>query len=378
MQELSTNTQPDAGARAASRGGVDAVARLWAAALGSVHAAHYRAAFARMDAAGRPLPLWNSAAALLLAGWMAFRALWGWCFLTLTGSVAAGALLFGVWRMGLLPAPVVVGVALALWLVCAVACGMWGDALVYRHIEQRVQAAVAAAGTVQEAVQQLEREAPTRSQAFGLAAAGLGVLAALAWWGLRDGERAAPPQSRGGPVVQRVEVAPPPRAPMALVEQGVVPGVDMAQADAVQAATEAALAALAPRPGDPVAAPRQGRAPVQAAQARAPAAARPGAVRTERARAGTKDAAAAPTGRTLYIHVGIFADPANVQRVRAQLAGAGLPVLVDPLHRPGDQRLQRVRVGPFSSAARANEAAARIRALGLDAVPAADTRGVKE
>ena len=375
MPELSTSAQPDASARAASPDGVDAVTRLWVAALGSVHPEHYRAAFARIDAAGRPLPLWNTAAALLLAGWMAFRALWGWCFLTLAGVAGVGALLFGVWRMGLLPAPVVVGVALALWLVCAVACGMWGDALVHRHIEQRVQAAVAAAGTVQEAVERLEREAPTRSRAFGLALLVLAVLAALVWWALPGGERVAPPQSRGGPVVQRVEVAPP-QAPVGKpVEQGVVPGVDAAQAEAVQAATEAALAALAPRQGDSAAAPKQAKAPVQAAQAQAPST-RPGSVRTERA--GAKGAAVAPARRTLYIHVGIFADPANVQRVRAQLTGAGLPVLVDPLHRPGEQRLQRVRVGPFSSAARANEAAARIRALGLDAVPAADTRGVKE
>ena len=87
----------------------------------------------------------------------------------------------------------------------------------------------------------------------------------------------------------------------------------------------------------------------------------------EPARSATVTAA---SGRKLYINVGIFADPANARRANDQLRKAGLPSAVDTLERPDNKRLQRVRVGPFTSAAQANEAAAKVRSLGLDAVPA--------
>jgi len=74
--------------------------------------------------------------------------------------------------------------------------------------------------------------------------------------------------------------------------------------------------------------------------------------------------------RGLYINVGAFADPANAARTRERLRKEGLPVEVEVLTRPQSKVLQRVRVGPFTSAAQANEAAATIRRLGLDAVPA--------
>lgn len=75
--------------------------------------------------------------------------------------------------------------------------------------------------------------------------------------------------------------------------------------------------------------------------------------------------------RRLYINVGLFADPDNARRAHARLRQAGLPASIEPQVRADGRRLQRVRVGPFTSAAEANVAAARVRALGLDAVAAA-------
>lgn len=74
--------------------------------------------------------------------------------------------------------------------------------------------------------------------------------------------------------------------------------------------------------------------------------------------------------RRLYINAGLFADPENARRAHARLRQAGLPSTIEPLLRADGSSLQRVRVGPFYSAAQANAAASRVRALGLEAVAA--------
>ncbi|UHJ66564.1 SPOR domain-containing protein [Melaminivora jejuensis] len=49
---------------------------------------------------------------------------------------------------------------------------------------------------------------------------------------------------------------------------------------------------------------------------------------------------------------------------------AGLPSRTQEIRQKSGRRLQRVRVGPFETASEANEAAARVRELGLEGVPA--------
>jgi adhesin transport system outer membrane protein len=66
------------------------------------------------------------------------------------------------------------------------------------------------------------------------------------------------------------------------------------------------------------------------------------------------------------VNVGLFALPANAERVRAQLEDVGLPVVSDPI-KSARGPLTRVRVGPFEQREQAQVAAERVRALGLDA-----------
>lgn len=80
----------------------------------------------------------------------------------------------------------------------------------------------------------------------------------------------------------------------------------------------------------------------------------------------------AEPARRLYINVGLFAEPANAQRTHARLQRAGLPSAVRQVTAADGRQLQRVRVGPFASSTDANAAVARVRALGLDAVAAAE------
>ena len=66
------------------------------------------------------------------------------------------------------------------------------------------------------------------------------------------------------------------------------------------------------------------------------------------------------------INVGLFADPANAQRTLARIRQAGLPARSDTVSLERGNRT-RVRAGPFASRAEADQAARRIRALGLEA-----------
>ena len=78
------------------------------------------------------------------------------------------------------------------------------------------------------------------------------------------------------------------------------------------------------------------------------------------------DAKVRPFTHGFGIAVGMFAVKANAERVVAKLTGADLPVVSDSVASSrGD--LTRIRVGPFQEREQAQAAAAKVRALGLDA-----------
>lgn len=65
--------------------------------------------------------------------------------------------------------------------------------------------------------------------------------------------------------------------------------------------------------------------------------------------------------------MGLFADEANARKAQARLLNEGLPAFRQELQSAKGRRI-RVRVGPYDSRARADQAAASIRALALEAV----------
>lgn len=75
-----------------------------------------------------------------------------------------------------------------------------------------------------------------------------------------------------------------------------------------------------------------------------------------------------PTAGTerLVVQVGAFAEAAGAREVRSKLERAGLKTYIHVADTPQGQRT-RVRVGPFDSRAEAENAAARVKALGLPA-----------
>ncbi|MFN4117543.1 SPOR domain-containing protein [Acidovorax sp.] len=128
-------------------------------------------------------------------------------------------------------------------------------------------------------------------------------------------------------------------------------------------ATSASTKAPAANPDAPrTAAPRTAKAPA------APAAASSSSPASSAA-AEAPASAPAPVGSTpgYYINVGLFADEANARKAQARLLNEGLPAFRQELNSASGRRI-RVRVGPYDTRAKADAAAASIRAMALDAV----------
>ncbi|ADU98774.1 sporulation domain-containing protein [Alicycliphilus sp. B1] len=322
---------------------------LYRAALGPVNLEHYLAAFERLDATGRVLPGWNLAAALCPLGWLVLRRLWRQALLVFA-ALASGALL--LWAVGhrwlALPWPMLAGLALAGLTVLCGGLGLYGDALVHADVRRRIDGAVSAASTMREAMGLLQRQASSRRRLLWVAVASAALAAAAAWLAFAGamGDRRMPDAGEPASVAPSApEPEPGPQPPVVGGEQPVAPAADQAPVQPLLQEPEA----------EPE--PEVAQAPAQEPpQAKDPAPARP----PQRA-----------AQRRLYINVGLFADPENARRTQARLRQAGLPCAVEPLVRSDGRRLQRVRVGPFSSAAQANAAVAKVRAMGLEAVAAA-------
>ncbi len=134
---------------------------------------------------------------------------------------------------------------------------------------------------------------------------------------------------------------------------------------AAKAPTPTASAPAAPTSTSATAAPRAAhasrpRAPARARQASPPAA----------ATASVEASATSSAQRRLYINVGLFGEPANARRAMALLQTVDLTGSQAQVRAADGRMLTRVRVGPFTSASEANEAARRVLSLGLEAAPA--------
>lgn len=396
---------------------------LYQAALGPLNAAHYLAAFDRLDAAGRALPGWNWAAALCTPGWLVFHRLWRFALLYLAVLALAGLLLFGVCHVWLaLPLPMTAGLLLALGLVACGVPGLYGDAFLHAQLQQRIHRALSAAPNLRQAKDLLAQQAGSPRRLMAVAAGGLGLalFAALAWAWLAGGlgryvgsslqahqlaqrppaaavqrpAASAVPQSAPRHQLLPAPVSPAPdvsaSSPLpssALPQpQASVPmpagdasgpsasafGVAAQKAPAIAAAVPAAAPAAVVEKAPEKATPKTSDAPPAASAASNPARARAAGPAQNAAQSQGKSAPAQDSARHLYINVGLFANPANARRAHARLVQAGLPATVSQVARADGRQLQRVRVGPFASAAQANAAVEQVLALGLDARPAAE------
>jgi cell division septation protein DedD len=396
---------------------------LYRAALGPQHTDYYLKAFTRFDAAGQSGPSWNWAAALLSLNWMLFRKLWTVALAYVGAVSAATLLLFGIGRLVFQLSPEAQWMLLLLATLLAIAVpGVYGNAWLYAACNQRMESALAASASLDEACALLTRHASGVKRMVSLA--GLNALClvvaavALSWpapgalplhvgpvaqtqvTGLVQNAAETPQQSpavvgsksaASAPLSAASAVASAPQTtaslsppPMLLVANAVPPGQGGAQRrnqDLIQAGAAAAAALAQPSPmvaasaPDPLPTAKKAKTakPTKAEKLAKAKAARAADKEAAQAAIKTKVAKAAPANSTgpesgkYLINVGLFADANNARNATVKLQDAGLPTLSQEVKSSKGPRT-RVRVGPFETQAEADRAAERIRALQLEAV----------
>lgn len=335
-----------------------ATTALYRAALGPVNVSRYLSVFARFDEAGRAGPGWNWAAALLTLNWLVFRQLWVAALLYVAAVEGLALLILGLGREWLAtPSLAEWGFLGTIFVLSCLVPGVYGNAWLHADTRRRMTRAVREAKTVREACTTLAQRSSSRRRLWALAVINAVLVAAAvgAYWGLSRwvSDQQPPPaatelmpgvvvpaaplpsvaETPVSPVVASATTPTTPTAPTAPTE----PLTDAAPQPPVQPAT---LSAVPPEPSAVVPAPAPAPAPIPV---------RPVPL------------------EGFAINVGLFADAANADRVFKRLQAEGLPVFIQVVDSPNGQRT-RVRVGPFASRALADDAAARIRTLGLEAV----------
>lgn len=399
-------------------------------ALGPVNTAYYMAVFERFDNTGRTTTTWNWAACLATLNWMLFRQLWTPALVYLAAAEGLALIVYGIGRTFLQwPPGVELGVLGAFAMLAFAVPGLYGNAILYADIRKRVARALAASRTLPEACVLLEKQASSRKRLQALVLANLVLVAAAALaylvWAPSDTKplalepavtvaqataAASRPSAAASAPAAAIAAAPSPApAPVPVpvpAQEPPTPALPATTASAPDPAKPAAApatpapkaAATASTPARSSEANRPAPATLSAAStvsktpssAPATAAPKPSAKTTPPAEPASRAASAAkaktpkasasaaapassaplPTVGTAagyYINVGLFADEANARKAQARLLNEGLPAFRQELNNAKGRRI-RVRVGPYESRAKAEAAAASIRAMALEAV----------
>jgi len=401
-------------------------------ALGPVNTAYYMAVFERFDNTGRTTTTWNWAACLATLNWMLFRQLWTPALVYLAAAEGLALIVYGIGRTFLQwPPGVELGVLGAFAMLAFAVPGLYGNAILYADIRKRVARALAASRTLPEACVLLEKQASSRKRLQALVLANLVLVAAAALaylvWAPSDTKplalepavtvaqataAASRPSAAASAPAAAIAAAPSPAPAPAPVpvpapeQEPPTPALPATTASAPDPAKPAAApatpapkaAATASTPARSSEANRPAPATLSAAStvsktpssAPATAAPKPSAKTTPPAEPASRAASAAkaktpkasasaaapassaplPTVGTAagyYINVGLFADEANARKAQARLLNEGLPAFRQELNNAKGRRI-RVRVGPYESRAKAEAAAASIRAMALEAV----------
>jgi len=266
----------------------------------------------------------------------------------------------------------------------------------------RIEAALAASATIDEACASLASQASSNRRWFVLAATNASLVAVIGlftWLLTSTGSfEASAPTPPSQPVLATA-VEPPAASPAARTKASDnMPTPAATPMPASMPASEpmasAAAAASAPPPPPPPPATLQ-LADAQPVPARAPPPARPPAsassaaaaiataaspsvpatgakaVKTTAASAAAAPSAASPapaaTEFRFALQVGAFANEENARKAQAKLQAAGFKAYLEDLETSQGKRI-RVRVGPFATRAEAEKAAPQVKALDLPAL----------
>lgn len=332
---------------------------LYRAAIGPLNTDYYLPIFSGFELTAKLTLRWNTAAGLYTLNWMVFRRLWtaAWVYACVVlGGVLA---VFGLGRL-IFKFSTEMGVALGFFmlLLSCVVPGLLGNTWLHTDSRRKMAQALSQSATLQEACATLRAQSSSRNRFLGivsinliLISVGLGL-----YWKLEGapGVKTISPL----PVTERQPLSKP------------LPLIDLTSAEppaaAIQTASEppnpsADAAAPAPALPLPVAAPPPPPSILTPPSTPAP-------LPPSTPAPASKPVAAKPSSLpSYYINVGLFANAENAAKVQQRLENAGMPVTTTVLALPKGNR-SRVRVGPFSGRAAADEAVRAVKALGLDAV----------
>ena len=175
---------------------------------------------------------------------------------------------------------------------------------------------------------------------------------------------AAPPTAKSAaPATPAPKAATPASTPARSSEANRPAPATLSAASTVSKTPSSAPATAAPKPSAKTTPPAE-------PASRAASAAKAKTPKASASAAAPASSAPLPTVGTAagyYINVGLFADEANARKAQARLLNEGLPAFRQELNNAKGRRI-RVRVGPYENRAKAEAAAASIRAMALEAV----------
>ncbi len=313
------------------------VQELYRAAIGEKSQDYYLRQFARFDQAGKTSITWHWPASLSTLNWLAWRGMWSAALVFAAACLSLGLLVFGIGRLVFDFSTTTELVLLALCLTVAFLLpGLFANAAYYRFSKKRIEAALAASATIDEACASLASQASSNRRWFVLAATntslvvGIGLFA----WLLTSSasfEAGAPPASSQPVMAPALEAsgARPPRTETAAAPAPAATAMLVAD-------TVPVVASVAP-PSAPTSIPMvSGSAP-------------------------------ATSEFRFALQVGAFANEENARKAQTKLQAAGFKVYLEELKTSQGTRI-RVRVGPFATRDEAERAAPQIKALDLPAL----------
>jgi cell division septation protein DedD len=386
-------------------------ATLYRAAIGPRGQDYYLRHFTRFDAEGKAGTSWNWAAYWSTFNWLVYRKMGARALAYLGTLLACALLVFGLGKVVLdYSDATAILLALALLTGAFVVPGLYGNAWFYNHCNRRITEALRHTQDLKEAAALLALSAPNPKRLMVQGVLNAAMLAllfgAVQWLQTPEGNLAdlAPPATpmadgntshnkASGRVTEssnaNVSATPeattntaasassPAAAPTVTPPE---PPAPVAAATTPTRASEAALVPTADKPNskpskaEPAAAAVTPPAKPAAPAAQATAAASP-ATSTNNTEPRTADAnaPAAPatparaTPRVRYVwvlQVGAYAQEENARRALTQVQSLGLEAGAETFTTTQGQ-LMRVRVGPFTRQAEAEQAAVRIKSLDL-------------
>lgn len=330
------------------------VQELYRAAVGERNRDYYLRQFARFDQAGKTGASWHWPASLSTLNWLAWRGMWSAALAFAALCLALGLLVFGIGRLvfDFSPTTELILLALCLALVFFLP-GLFANAAYYRFSKKRIEAALAASATIDEACASLAAQASSNRRWFVLAATNTSlvvVIGLFAWLLTSTGSLEASAPTPPSQPVLATAVEPPTASPAARAKAS---DSMPTPATAPMPAPEPMAPAAASAPPPPAPPP----APLQLADAKA-------------VKAGAASAASSAPAAAEFrfaLQVGAFANEENARKAQAKLQAAGFKAYLEDLETSQGKRI-RVRVGPFATRAEAEQAAPQVKALDLPAL----------